>query len=422
MKSLFFTAAWLALAPAVMAADPFLAANGNDLRNDRGRGDVVLLRGVNLGGWLLHEPWMSPMDGSGLHDHYSALETLDRRFGREVRDSLVDTFEDHYITEWDLDFIAAEGFNVIRLPFWYRTLQEEDGTWRKDAFERIDWLVREAGKRRIYTVLDLHGVPGGQSDGEATGRVRKKEKTGVTPDFWDNEANVRRTEEIWTRVAARYKGNPWVAAYDLINEPMGAPSRDRIWQVYDRLYHAVRKVDPDHVVTVEVCWSGRVDGRDIGWCWEILPRPETKGWTNMWYQLHNYEWDWNNLEKQIRSTDHMVREWQRYREWGVPCFIGEFNCMGQAEAWNHTLKVYSENGMSWALWSYKATHGTGSDSWGYLNPRKPMPPKPNLQTDSADEIRRKWAAWGSREAFEVNPMLRKAWQGARDRTGRGTAP
>ncbi|MFO1489658.1 MAG: cellulase family glycosylhydrolase [Kiritimatiellia bacterium] len=395
------------------AAKPFLKANGNDLRNDRGKGAVVLLRGVNLGGWLLHEPWMSPMDKSGLLDDHSSREILDRRFGREVRDSLIAAYQDAYITTWDLDLIAAAGFNVIRLPFWYRTLQEEDGTWRPDAFARMDWLVDNAWARGIYTVLDLHGAPGGQSDGEATGRVRRKDKTGLVPDFWDNEAQLRRTVGIWERVAAHYKGNPAVAAYDLINEPMGAPGREKIWEAYHRLYTAVRAVDPDHVISVEVCWSGRVEGRDIGWCWEILPRPEHFGWANMLYQLHNYEWDWNNLDKQIRSTDHMVNEWESHRAWGVPCFIGEFNCMARPEAWNHTLKVYSDHGMSWALWNYKATHGTGSDSWGYLNPRKPMPPKPDLQHDSVAEIRRKWSAFSSRESFEVNPMLRAAWEACR---------
>ena len=63
------------------AANPFLAANGLNIRNGAGTGDVVPLRGVNLGGWLVMEPWMVPMDSSGLADEYSVLQTLDARFG-----------------------------------------------------------------------------------------------------------------------------------------------------------------------------------------------------------------------------------------------------------------------------------------------------------------------------------------------------
>jgi hypothetical protein len=47
------------------APHPFLKTSGPDLRNDYGRGDVVPLRGANLGSWLLLEPWMCPMDSSG---------------------------------------------------------------------------------------------------------------------------------------------------------------------------------------------------------------------------------------------------------------------------------------------------------------------------------------------------------------------
>src|SRR5438105_9267057 len=62
------------------APDPFLKTSGADIRDARGRGDIVPLRGVNLGGWLVMEGWMCPMDGSGLKDDYSVRETLIRRF------------------------------------------------------------------------------------------------------------------------------------------------------------------------------------------------------------------------------------------------------------------------------------------------------------------------------------------------------
>src|SRR5437868_2248561 len=40
------------------AADPgLLKANGHDIRNNSGAGDVVLLRGVNLGSWLVSSAW-----------------------------------------------------------------------------------------------------------------------------------------------------------------------------------------------------------------------------------------------------------------------------------------------------------------------------------------------------------------------------
>jgi aryl-phospho-beta-D-glucosidase BglC (GH1 family) len=135
----------LAAHPICFAApDPFLIANGLNIRNDYGRGDIVPLRGVNLGSWLLMEPWMCPMDASGLPDDWSARNTLVQRFGSATKDSLLAGYEDAWLRDSDFDNIAAMGMNVIRLPFWYLNVEEEDGTWRADAFERMDWLVQRA--------------------------------------------------------------------------------------------------------------------------------------------------------------------------------------------------------------------------------------------------------------------------------------
>ena len=54
----------VAAAPAAQAdlgASDFLKANGKFLRNNSGTGDIVTLRGTNLGGWLTYEDWMSPL-------------------------------------------------------------------------------------------------------------------------------------------------------------------------------------------------------------------------------------------------------------------------------------------------------------------------------------------------------------------------
>lgn len=400
--------AFAASARAQRPGGALLSAVGNDLRNGGGTGSVVVLRGVNLGGWMCLEPWMTPMDSSGLKDEWSALDVLEKRFGRATRDRLFDVYRDAYITGQDLDNIAALKLNLVRLPVWYRNFCDDDGTWHGDAFRRTDWLVAEAWKRGLYTVLDLHGAPGGQSDKDGTGRVRRKSVNGLELELWSREENIRLTLKIWERLAARYRGNPAIAAYDLINEPMGAPSRDALWAVYDRLYRAIRAVDPDHVITVESCWSGNVNGRHMGWCWEILPPADRFGWTNMLYQFHNYEWDWKDPAKQVRSTDRMVDEWNKHRSWGVPCFVGEFNCMNAPDAWCHTAATFTSNGMSWALWNYKSTAGTGDNSWGLYNPTKPLPPRPDLQKDSAAEIAEKWSKWSTATAFAINPMIERA--------------
>jgi endoglucanase len=384
-----------------MNHDSFLHAQGGSIVN--GTGETVFLRGVNLGGWLLMEGWQTPMDSSGLKDDWSVRETLAKRFGPRVSEDLIATYEDNWINESDLDNIANLGMNVVRLPFWYRNVESEEGVWRDDAFKRMDWLVSNAAKRGIYTIIDLHGAPGGQSGGDSTGRARKIGAPGANEDFWNEQANIKRTDEIWRRVAAHFRGNPGVAAYDVLNEPTGAPTRQALWDAYDHYYQIIRAADPEHIITVEGAWGGKTDGKYTGWGWEQLPPPSKYHWTNMLYQQHVYEYSgWNSYPKQKKATDNAVAGWLARQSWNVPFLVGEFNCMGQA--WDYSIKKYSQNNISWIMWTYKAIHGSGNDSWGVYNPRQPWPEKPNIAQDSAADIKAKWAAWTTHAAFELNPL------------------
>src|SRR5579862_5184225 len=83
----------LACAVSGATPDPFLSTSGINVRNGHGTGDIVPLRGENLGGWLVMEPWMCPMDSSGLVDNYSVISTLDTRFGTNIEQSLIRTYQ-----------------------------------------------------------------------------------------------------------------------------------------------------------------------------------------------------------------------------------------------------------------------------------------------------------------------------------------
>src|SRR5206468_5791927 len=97
--------------------DLFLKQSGPDFRNGHGAGDDVNLRGVNLGGWLLHENWIDQSDSSGLPDDVAVWNTLQGRFGEATGNRLAAAFEDNWITTRDLDNLAAAGLNLVRVPF-----------------------------------------------------------------------------------------------------------------------------------------------------------------------------------------------------------------------------------------------------------------------------------------------------------------
>ena len=385
--------------------DPFLAANGINIRNGHGSGDIVPLHGANLGSWLLMEGWMCPMDSSGLADNYSVVQALNTRFGVATEQSLIRTYQNTWITTNDLDNIRALGMNLIRVPFWWGDVQTLTGTWRADAFDRMDWVVSNAWQRGIYTLIDFHGVPGGQSASQSTGQQNQNQ-------YWTNTGFQNQTALIWSNVAAHFAGNPAVAGYDLMNEPYGAPSQLAIWAMYSNLYQTVRAVDPDHICVMEGTWSGTgTNGQSLNWQWDVLPPPSLYNWTNVVYSMHAYAGSTtsNGVKTEVNKQVNDFKAHQAgAKAWNVPDLIGEFQGYGTGVSWQYAVQQFNTNGMSWSTWAYKATAGTVGNSWGIYDPISgSSPPKPNIQTDSSSTISNDWSQWTTGSAFGITSFLKQ---------------
>ncbi len=391
--------AFLCNCACLAAADPFLKTSGINIRNSHGAGDIVQLRGINLGGWLVMEAWMVPMNSTtNLPDNYSALQTLGGGFGVTNEQNLIRTFQNTWITTNDLDTIKAMGMNVVRLPIWWANLETLGGTWRTDAFDRIDWLVTNAWQRGIYTIIDLHGVPGGQSFDQSTGQINQNQ-------YWTNTNDQSRTTIIWQNIAAHFTGNPAVAGYDLINEPQGAPSSNAVWAAYNSLYLAIRAIDPDHIIFMEGTWGS--------WDWSMLPNPAVFGWQNVVYELHEYQWGFSGDATGIMAgVDNQVSDFKNHQSWNVPAFIGEFNEFSAGSdpsiPWKYAVQQFDSNSISWTAWTYKVINGGVPNDWGLYNPTGNWPPVPNLQGDSSTTISNDWTLWSTTTAFGINPILQQS--------------
>ena len=346
--------------------DPFLRTGGTYFKNSRGAGDTVKLRGTNLGGWMLHENWINGMDSSGLPDDIAMRNTLLSRFGEATANRLIAAFEDNWVTELDLDNLRALGLNVLRVPFSYRNVMDANFNWRSDAFTQLDWIVDEAWKRGIYTVLDLHGAPGGASPFQSSGITNG----GA---LWTDVNLQNVATDIWTRVATHYAGHPGVAAYDLLNEPV-PPSYNAVWSLYDRFYDAIRAVDAEHVVMME--GAGGAGVGNSYWSVDTLPAPASWGWTNVAYQTHAYALDGG-------TGAEGTAQWQvtQLSYNSVPILVGEFN-LGDRELFG--VQLWDDNNLNWTSWTAKARHWTDSN-WGIYEVTQ-WPASPNLQTASASQI------------------------------------
>lgn len=367
--------------------DRFLKVVNNKLIN--GLGEEVVLRGLNLGGWLIQESWMCPVSGEDRKwANLDTLNVLEERFDEKEVQEILDTYQDHWITEADIKNISEMGCNVLRVPFWYRNfMKSEDGTWIREnldenpGFKRLDWVIEVAEKYGMYVILDMHGCPGGQSMDHCCGTL---EENRLYTDVVCQES----MKKLWVAIANRYKENSTVAAYDIMNEPQNNsgytgknsydPWEQESWemtnQIYDSMIKAIRETGDNHVITVEGIW--RVTN---------LPNPNEKGWTNMMYQTHLYDDD-QGFKKWVED---MADTMDRY---GVAGYIGEFQNL-------NGIQMCDEHNISWTTWTYKGTNNDIGTFFCYFTNIARV----DVKNDSLETIKVKWG-----EKIETTNFIEKS--------------
>lgn len=355
--------------------------------------EEVVLKGVNAGGYLVIEQWMTAFSNSeatGYLDHKTVSDIFMDEFGYEKALELWDCYRTNFWTEQDFINCAEMGMNCIRLPFSHFSVDPDYYNvpyiqGEQYNFTLLDDFVDTAEKYGLYTILDLHATYGSHNGQDHGGESLDY---GDVVFFYDEGINYReKTIDLWVAVADHFKDNPAVAAYDMLNEPgeKGASTTTRHWEFFDDCYEAMREVDLDHIIMISSCWNG-----------ENLPNPSVYGWDNVVYQYHNYSWyDYSynsvndlsvsdNLASMQRKIDGVIAA-----DHGVPNYMGEFNCYTNEESWNTTLDLFEEYNWSWTSWSYKINNpSTTYSPWGIYNTfSQTVTP----DEDSYEEIIEKWS-------------------------------
>jgi aryl-phospho-beta-D-glucosidase BglC (GH1 family) len=363
-----------------------LRTRGTQIVNTTGA--VVQLRGVNLGGWLLNELWMTEMgpQSERLSCDLHVRQVLARRFGAQRAAQLLGVYHQHYITPADFDLIARMGMTCVRLPIYYELLERDDrpGVYRADGWRIIDAAVSHCAARGLYCILDLHGAPGGQSGDHTTGQ------TGRNKLFFDKQFQDR-TVALWQAIATRYAANSAVAGFDLLNEPWGAPTPDALLDLYERCYRAIRAVDQHHLIFLE--------DRGPGTAMEELPKPRRRNWRYIVYEFHPYLFDKHDAASHCAFVDERVRTYAAFAaDRDAPVLVGEFHPQGGDESWRYYLTTFNMRGTHWTIWSYKCSARMGD--WGLVRTGV----APNVQTDTYAQLRAKFAQYATQPG-DINTNL-----------------
>lgn len=311
----------------------FLKTTGTAITNENG--DTIILRGMGLGGWMLQEGYML-QTASFANAQFQIRGKIEELIGKESTDEFYDAWLKNHVTRADIDSMAAWGFNSVRLPMHYNlyTLPIEDEpvsgeqTWLTRGFEMTDSLIEWCKANEMYVILDLHGAPGGQGND-----IGISDRDPTKPSLWQSPKNWDKMVALWKRLAERYKDEPWVGAYDLLNEPnWDLPNGTALRKLYEEVTDSIRAIGDEHILIIEGNWFAN-DFTGLTPPWD----------DNMVYGPHKY-WSYNNQSDIDYAT--------RLLDYDVPVYFGEAG--ENSNAWfRDAIKLFEENGIGWAWWPEK---------------------------------------------------------------------
>ncbi|KAL2826827.1 glycoside hydrolase superfamily [Aspergillus cavernicola] len=193
------------------------------------------VRGVNLGGWLVLEPWITPSlfdeAGDGAVDEYTLTEIL----GKDEATARLSEHWSSFITEDDFSQIAQAGLNHVRIPVGYWAAAPlEDEPYVQGQLDFLDQAVSWAKANNLKIIVDLHGAPGSQNGFDNSGRRG--------PIQWQQGNTVDETLRAFEVLAQRYLADDdVVTAIEALNEP-NIPSGVNLDGVKTYYYGALEKV------------------------------------------------------------------------------------------------------------------------------------------------------------------------------------
>jgi endoglucanase len=324
----------LAAATAINAQSRFVTTRGKDLVTADGR--PLLLKGINLGNWLMPEGYMFKFKTANSPRLIQTL--INELVGEDEGRRFWKTYRENYITQEDIKFIKRSGFNSIRVPFNYR-LFVSDTTPAKlegEGYRYLDNVVAWCKKEGLYVILDMHAAPGGQTGDNI-------DDSWGYPFLFESVESQELAVNIWRKLATVYRNEPTVIGYDLLNEPIAhyfdaAILNPRLEPLYRKIVAGIRQVDKDHVIFLGGAqWNNN---------FKVFGPPFD---AKVVYTFHKY---W------MEVNQGAIQEFLDFRDkHNVPLWMGESG--ENTDEWISAYRTLLEgNNIGWCFWPYKKLDAT----------------------------------------------------------------
>jgi glucan 1,3-beta-glucosidase len=377
------------------------------------------LYGVNAGGHLIVEKWMTPdlFEGTNATDQWS----LDQTEGAEAR--LKEHWETYYTKD---DFAAMKewGLNAVRIPIGFWAYDNARTPYLQGADFYLERMIEWCRELGLWVLVDCHGSPGSQNGFDNSGR------SGVAK--WQKKKNLHRSIAVLETMATKYGAMKYadvVYGLQLVNEPISWDNSTlEVTQRWTKkAYKSMRAVveNPDFVITMHDGFEGPSNWTEVGNAIKSnasrpatagfvgssmtkgnLSRPTTAGFaldTHLYQnQIESDKWltqpehiakacDWVNTNLLPQNTTNsslpvLVGEFSAGTDIcanpdgstvaGTTCWINGCQCQNNVDMqwWNQPLKdvtrqfleaeleAFEKGAQGWFIWSWK-----GPGAWGMEN-------------------------------------------------------
>jgi endoglucanase len=295
-------------------------------------GKPMLIRGTNLGNWLVPEGYMFKL--KNVNSAKKINEAISELIGPDEAKAFWKKFLTNYITEADIHYLKSLGMNSIRVPFHYKLFTSEEYLGEQNpnhGFQLLDKLIDWCRKENLYVILDMHCAPGGQTGDNI-------DDSFGYPFLFESPESRKLTIDIWKRIAAHYKNEPMVLGYDLLNEPIAtyfdsSKLNHFLEPLYKEIVQGIRQTDNNHIVFLGGAqWDSN---------FRIFGQPFDNKTV---YTFHKY---WTE------PTQKVIQDYIDFsNRYNVPIYIGETG--ENKDEWIDAFrKVLEQNNIGWHFWPYK---------------------------------------------------------------------
>lgn len=322
--------------------------------------DMKQLRGVNLGGWLVLERWITPglFEGSEARDEYD----LCCDYGEQAH-QLLAMHRQNFITKRTIKQIKARGLDTVRLPIGY-WLFDDVSPFVAGADDCVHQLFRWCNELGIGVILDIHAAPGSQNGWDHSGHAGQI--------GWGSTETVQATLNFLHEVIERYGHENALEAIEVLNEPHWDVSLGTLLEYYQKAYDLIRSMSP----TLPIIMSDAFRPDDMA---RQLQRHRFTGvmMDVHLYQLFTDEDRALDFEGHLHKTRHLWANHLHDLQQRVPIIVGEWSAaMSElyqpidqpAHVYNYAhvdyvkyftaqRDVFDKAGVSWTYWTAKTQYG-----------------------------------------------------------------